>query len=809
MKRPHIHIKYDMPGAFLLLLAMSIVNLLFMHYTIILTCQPEVPLDGTSWIDNLSSSMLDATIVYLLMFLATWGRARPAAATAFAVTLLWAFVNIVYSRFFHAYLTLSAIGQGSSMLDPIVIKSTLQGIRWTDGYFLIAPAVFAALYRRHRQATATAKATATTLLLFTTVLWGFDLLAHGIFCLSRPTFRYASYYFQRLDARHISEHGALCEPTVATFHRGSLRILTSEAFNMLKGDIALTDDQQTVIARLANQSRTSMVVQRDSLPQIERVIFIIVESYMAFTSDLKVDGQEITPHLNALRHDSATYYNGHMQPNITVGESADGQYIYMTGLLPLRSVITVSKARSKELPGLPKALSQQGMEARMVIPTSPNMWNQSAMCQRYGFDRLYSCNDYQAGELSALNDQQVFELAAAMDKQAPRKSLSVILTMSMHQPYTEAVDPSFVLHDKQLSAELKNYLNACHYTDKQIGRYLQQLKADGLYDKSLIVITADHHVHSTSFGPGITDDLPLYIVNGNIDNRTAWHGTCNQIDVYTTLLDVLGMHPAWCGLGHSLLSPSYRNSLDADKWDASEWMLLSNYFNRQAPASTPFIAHGGGSIDGKNYTNSREAILHALEQGYQHVELDLQLTADSQLVCMHSMKDFQQMTGLTGDTLTAAKFKEQRLYGRYTPVTAADVVALMGSHPFRLVTDKISDPRLIDRYFHTVKDRVMVEAFSIDDYRQLKALGYTPMLSLYHDGIKRQYLSSCYQAREKIAWITTSVKSMADFKNIRLLKRLFGVKVAVFTTLPPNVVKEQLGDAIDLLYTDNKDEYTH
>lgn len=61
-----------------------------------------------------------------------------------------------------------------------------------------------------------------------------------------------------------------------------------------------------------------------------------------------------------------------------MGESSDGQFIYMTGLLPLRSVITVSKARSCTLPGLATALNR---ESRMVIPTVSSMWNQDEMCR--------------------------------------------------------------------------------------------------------------------------------------------------------------------------------------------------------------------------------------------------------------------------------------------------------------------------------------------------------------------------------------------------------------------------------------------
>ena len=139
----------------------------------------------------------------------------------------------------------------------------------------------------------------------------------------------------------------------------------------------LSNDQTTQI----DAEIRSSVLRTDTLRHglaTRNVILVIVESYMSFTSDLKVDGREVTPFLNSLKRDSTVYYNGRMHENVTIGESSDGQFIYMTGLLPLRSVITVSKARSCTLPGLATALNR---ESRMVIPTVSSMWNQDEMCR--------------------------------------------------------------------------------------------------------------------------------------------------------------------------------------------------------------------------------------------------------------------------------------------------------------------------------------------------------------------------------------------------------------------------------------------
>ena len=149
----------------------------------------------------------------------------------------------------------------------------------------------------------------------------------------------------------------------------------------------------------------------------------------------------------------------------------------------------------------------------------------------------------------------------------------------MHQPYSKQIDQTFPITDSSIPKDLACYLNACHYTARQIEQYFEHLKQTGLYDNSLIVIAADHPVHNTDFG-GVSKDIPLYIINIPSDIREKmWQGECNQIDVYTTLLDLLGVESDWCGLRHSLLSPNYSNSIDSKKWDVSEWIIRGDYFS--------------------------------------------------------------------------------------------------------------------------------------------------------------------------------------------------------------------------------------
>ena len=558
------------------LVMLSGLNLLVMHYYIYYSVYQETKVDITILFDNLLGVFIDLSILIIIISVITWWKTKPALLLTYIITLLWSFSNVMYSRFFHHYLTLSAIEQIDVLKNDLIIRSIENNFRWTDLYYILSPLVFYYFYRNTNFSFKVTSA-AKRILLTTFIFLLISPCIHAAYCLCHKDFRYTAYYLHRLYSFQISTHRTLSEPNFTNFERGSIRKLSVELYLDLLGTLELTKEQREIIAKeIADSKSTLNDLKKTSINK--NVIFILVESSMSFTSDMIVDGKEVTPFLNALKHDSTVYYNGKMHENVTVGESSDGQFIYMTGLLPLRSIVTVSQARKKSQPALPKYLHRK---SQMIIPTPADVWSQSEMCQQYGFESLISSDAYSDGIPSGLTDEQVFQLAEQKEIFSGKPSFSVILTLSMHQPYKEQIDSTFLIKDPVISEELACYLNACHYTDHQIGKYISHLKQKGIYDNSLIVIAADHPVHATDFG-GRSKDIPLYIANipSNIQ-KSMWKGECNQIDVFTTLLDLLNIKSDWYGLGSSLLSPNYSNKISNQKWEVSEWIIRGNYFHNQ------------------------------------------------------------------------------------------------------------------------------------------------------------------------------------------------------------------------------------
>ena len=568
---------------FLLMFMLSMMNMVFLHQYFLQTISLEIPCFFSSFFDNLLACLIDVTFIFMVSWIITFRKVRASLVITFVITLLWSFCNVFYARFFHQYLSWSSIGLVGNLADPIVLDSMTAGFRLIDIYYPLVIILFCWKYFRSKFHDAKSRSLRTlfyiwlcclSLFLFVHFLYVFHPRCTVVYELEKTVFTPA-----KMDSMW---------PNWTFFHKGFFRKLI---VNQLKLDnqLELTKEQESAIEKEFSDHR-QRITGRTAPDNIKNVIFILVESYLAVTSDLVVDGQEITPNLNKLKRDSNVYYNGHMIPNVSIGESSDGQLIYMSGLMPLHSEITVSKAKKNSIISLPKQIKKAypDLYSLTIIPTSPSLWDQQEMSDAYGFDKLYSLLDYQAemkdnenGDF--LNDQMVFRYASKKDESNRPPFFSLILTMSMHQPFDNFVEHGFRLTDKSLPQEYKNYLINCHYTDIQIGKYLNDLKEKGIYDNSLIVIVSDHDAHSDYLGMQgkISREIPIFIVNGGIDNDNAWLGECNQLDVYTTLLDIFGIQSTWRGLGHTLLNKNYQNSVTGDIQEMSDWIIYSDYFSKK------------------------------------------------------------------------------------------------------------------------------------------------------------------------------------------------------------------------------------
>jgi hypothetical protein len=132
-----------------------------------------------------------------------------------------------------------------------------------------------------------------------------------------------------------------------------------------------------------------------------------------------------------------------------------------------------------------------------------------------------------------------------------------------------------------------------------------------------------------------------------------------------------------------------------------------------------YIAHAGGSINSYCYSNSLEAVQNTLTHGLDCMELDLCMTSDGQLVAWHDWN--YRWTGAP----THEQFMARKIYDQFTPIDFLRMDSILTANPgLTLVTDKISNPAIIDQWLGKYKNRLWVECFSDADYWALQQMGY-------------------------------------------------------------------------------------
>ena len=292
----------------------------------------------------------------------------------------------------------------------------------------------------------------------------------------------------------------------------------------------------------------------------QNLIFILVESLSSYPINKTFDGKEITPNLNRLLNEA--YYNPNMKSEALLGESSDGQFIYLTGLLPLKNGVTINEISSNHITTFVSLAKNQHplLQSQMVIPTEKNNWSQDAMCRKYGIDTLFSKEDYHKEiEEEWLNDQQLFELSSEADHFIKPPFISFILTSSMHSPYIKSYEKYNINYPSNFSEELKHYLDNVHYMDKYLGKYLLSLQQYPWYNQCTIIITADHKPNGPKINapniPGISS-LPLFIINPTSENRgVKSNHTIYQTSVFPSILDMYHVTSKWAGVGQSIFMP--------------------------------------------------------------------------------------------------------------------------------------------------------------------------------------------------------------------------------------------------------------
>lgn len=300
----------------------------------------------------------------------------------------------------------------------------------------------------------------------------------------------------------------------------------------------LNDGVQTIINRLSSLFGYEEAVERfttyfkenpykheeneyTDLFEGYNVVVMHLESIMSFLIDLKINGEEVTPNLNKLVKESMYFDN--FYPQVSAGTSSDTEFTFSSSLMPVQSGTVFVSYYNRSYITLQNLLADKGYYTFSMHGNKASMWNRNKMHPKLGYMDFYSQDHYTIDEEVGLglSDHSFFKQSESIikdintmvnDTDEYNNYMGTIITLSNHTPFMKDGIPfsnfdvtyhtgkkdilgNEIIYDYLEEKDLTmmgNYIKSVHYADKCLGEYLDYVRSNHEYDKTLFVLYGDH-----------------------------------------------------------------------------------------------------------------------------------------------------------------------------------------------------------------------------------------------------------------------------------------------------------------------------
>ncbi len=548
---------------------------------------------------------------------------------------------------------------------------------------------------------------------------------------------------------------------------------------------------------------------------------------------LKGNFKHLTPNLNALRRK-----NRFIKMNQNQGSdwTSGSLYTYLTGFPAFFGTggnSIFQNAYRSEMSSLLHILNKAGYQTVYYNGNTAHA-GVTDMLTTFEIDRIVDINTVDSTGFESnygLRDFDLFQLAShdlSRFGQNPNQPFALFIsTTDTHFPngiYDERLE-DFV--EKRES----DYEFMMSGLDHLVGQFITQIKDEGLLENTVFYIFPDHlKMGDPSMFPN-PDKRSLYVIcNGGKNITKNITDPYYQIDLPHIILDgaeiehnakfltdfITGNKHEYIKNHLAQITEININGLLRTEAEIVDVSKVSANYDLYLQDTNRFIAHAGGMIDGRIYTNTLEALDANYKKGFRLFELDILKTTDGKYVGAHDWKKWKRFTGYEGETpVTHDVFMNHKPYGTYTPLDLPGINDWFNQHKDAvLVTDKINEPLAFAPEF-TDPDRLMMELFSEEALEEgLKAgiKSAVPSQWLIKD-LKPDDAAELFDRGVRHAAV--SRRFIPDNKELLAALKAAGIKVFVYNVnLDPGideefVLKYEL-DFVYGLYADKHDfEFTN
>ncbi|MGM9945186.1 MAG: LTA synthase family protein [Lysinibacillus sp.] len=291
------------------------------------------------------------------------------------------------------------------------------------------------------------------------------------------------------------------------------------------------------------------------------VILVSMESLQSFVINNEMNGEVVTPFLNSLTNDPDTYYFSDFYHQTGLGKTSDSEFIVENSLFGLGRGAVFFTHGENTYNSMSEKLGENGYYTSVMHPNNKSFWNRDRIYQSFNINKFYDVDSYTVGEGEAVNwgmkDIPFFKQSAALMSEMPQPFYTRMITLTNHYPFYLDEEDKYINEYNSNSGTLNRYFQTVRYMDESIKLFFEDLKQQGLYENSIIVLYGDHYGISenhnkamamylnkeeiTPFDSALLQSVPLFIhIPGSNDGGEITQAA-GQVDLRPTILHLLGI----------------------------------------------------------------------------------------------------------------------------------------------------------------------------------------------------------------------------------------------------------------------------
>lgn len=279
-----------------------------------------------------------------------------------------------------------------------------------------------------------------------------------------------------------------------------------------------------------------------SILRVERpnVLMVFLESWSAGIIEPLGGDSGVAPGFTELCRDGLLFHDFH-----STGFRTEQGLCAMISGFPSQPTTTIIRKYGKfdRLPSMVRLADSAGYHATYWYAGDVAFANTRSYLEAMGFDKVHDEHSFPIRQRTRWGayDGELFDFHLKEARRGPQPFFHVVMTSTSHEPFDAPVDEGFS------GGEPQRYRNTVHYTDRMLARFLHEARNEPWYDRTLIVVVADHgHYlpHNVQHHSAARHRIPLLFTGGALD--PALRGKVDRtygchVDLPVTLLAQLGL----------------------------------------------------------------------------------------------------------------------------------------------------------------------------------------------------------------------------------------------------------------------------